>query len=341
MPKLKNQRHMADIWCKSVLAQHPTAMQEAALFCTDKEQFGEKWPDWCGLPMAAAMAILTRYTSSRAEAAYLATASNNAVAKLTAALLWSRSKGVYQFDETLAQTLMTQPVDDKLPVESLLHLPEYCCFVEYSCALGDVRYDGFFVWMECDPYTLVPELRILLVSPIHTCSIPIILTDGTIEDSMRALVQSGTLRASQFNLPFVPDMTEQRDINFLGGIVNMVLYLVSDNKDIPTETIKRSRDHYGNPKNIRTWAVGYRIGRAIRTYQQAATATEQRQRVSGSASPRPHIRRAHYHHFWTGPRNDAAKRKLVVRWLPPISVNWDEREDLPAVLHFVHPHAKG
>mgnify|MGYP006913052036 CR=1 FL=1 len=32
MPKLKNQRHMADIWCKSVLAQHPTAMQEAALF---------------------------------------------------------------------------------------------------------------------------------------------------------------------------------------------------------------------------------------------------------------------------------------------------------------------
>lgn len=50
-------------------------------------------------------------------------------------------------------------------------------------------------------------------------------------------------------------------------------------------------------------------------------------------SPRPHVRRAHWHHFGTDPRD--GERKLVVKWLPPIPVNYDPGDDLPTVIQFV------
>ncbi|EMO24671.1 hypothetical protein LEP1GSC170_1243 [Leptospira interrogans serovar Bataviae str. HAI135] len=34
----------------------------------------------------------------------------------------------------------------------------------------------------------------------------------------------------------------------------------------------------------------------------------------------PHIRRAHWHHFWAGSNEE---RKLILRWLPPIPVNFE------------------
>lgn len=45
------------------------------------------------------------------------------------------------------------------------------------------------------------------------------------------------------------------------------------------------------------------------------------------------MRRAHYHHFWTGPHD--GKRKLIVRWLPPIPVNRKDDTELPTVIHLV------
>ena len=60
---------------------------------------------------------------------------------------------------------------------------------------------------------------------------------------------------------------------------------------------------------------------------------EQQHRTGESFSPRPHMRRAHYHHFWTGPHD--GERKLIVRWLPPIPVNWKDDTELPTVIHLV------
>ena len=47
--------------------------------------------------------------------------------------------------------------------------------------------------------------------------------------------------------------------------------------------------------------------------------------------PRAHIRRAHWHRFWTGPRD--GERTPRVKWLPPIPVNVDDLDAMPAVVH--------
>ena len=108
-----------------------------------------------------------------------------------------------------------------------------------------------------------------------------------------------------------------------------MLYLCSTESDIPNEPIARSKDSYGNPRHIRTWDVGIRIGRALRRYKTAVAEHEH----GTHDSPRPHIRRAHWHHFWTGPRE--GKRKLVIKRLSPIPVNFDAADDLPTVVQYV------
>ena len=61
------------------------------------------------------------------------------------------------------------------------------------------------------------------------------------------------------------------------------------------------------------WDLGERIGGALRRSvpDKGAPATPTNR---GHASPRAHLRSAHWHSFWRGPRE--GERARVVRWLP-------------------------
>ncbi len=76
-----------------------------------------------------------------------------------------------------------------------------------------------------------------------------------------------------------------------------------------------------------TWEVAYRLGARLRAAIREVDDVE----PGTHASPRAHIRRAHWHSIWTGPI-DSNQRKIVLKWLPPIPVNVDDDEELPAVI---------
>ena len=49
-------------------------------------------------------------------------------------------------------------------------------------------------------------------------------------------------------------------------------------------------------------------------------AEKNRAETAGSHAPKaPHVRRAHWHHYWTGARV-SAERCLVLKWMPPVFV---------------------
>jgi len=64
------------------------------------------------------------------------------------------------------------------------------------------------------------------------------------------------------------------------------------------------------------WDVAVRLGAAIRAGRARTESEEAAERASGV---RPHIRRAHWHLYWTGPRT--SERVPRLHWLPPIPVN--------------------
>lgn len=123
---------------------------------------------------------------------------------------------------------------------------------------------------------------------------------------------------------------------------SLLLYLVSEKADVPAglghsmESVRigeRKGLRTYAAKQIKKWDVGFRIGAQIRTFQAGEDA--QGEATGTGFSMRPHVRKAHWHSFWTGPRDQLERRRKKVRWLPPIPVNVDGSESLVPTAHKV------
>ena len=123
--------------------------------------------------------------------------------------------------------------------------------------------------------------------------------------------------------------------------MNAVLYLCSENATMEYRSFARgvavseSIDRHGNPKKHRYWDIGVRFGKAFRasgtkpSEPDKPNIRQSEEEPKDRLSPRPHVRRAHWHYFWTGKRG-ADTRKLVLRWVHPVLVGNGE---LPTVVH--------
>ena len=94
-----------------------------------------------------------------------------------------------------------------------------------------------------------------------------------------------------------------------------------DKKDRPTR-------HNGSPLNVKAWEVGFRMGKALGELPKETEHHTGEDRI-GTAK-RPHVRRAHWHHYWVG----KGRTKLTLKWLAPFVVN-GTADDLPATGHEV------
>ena len=119
--------------------------------------------------------------------------------------------------------------------------------------------------------------------------------------------------------------------SIIGVVVLQVInYLGSDGTDIvessatkatykPTTNGTRVRNTY---KEIQKWDCGFHYASAVREYHRA----RERAVTTGTGSPkRPHMRRAHWHHYWVG---TGESRRLIRKWLPSINVNMNFQSEL-------------
>ena len=100
-------------------------------------------------------------------------------------------------------------------------------------------------------------------------------------------------------------------------VANGVAYLCSLNADIAASYIPRKglKPNRAKRRSLAIWHdVGYRVGSELRAYRRYASEHGE----DGGGTVRPHMRRAHWHHYWTGPRN--GERRLVLKWIAPTMV---------------------
>ena len=93
------------------------------------------------------------------------------------------------------------------------------------------------------------------------------------------------------------------------------------------------------PEAPRVWDVGVRISTVIRNYRASEVKrpwVETEGEGHGHASPRPHVRSAHWHTYWTGPREAVfPDKKPVMRWIPPLPIGMNGRRELPTNIRMV------
>jgi hypothetical protein len=171
-----------------------------------------------------------------------------------------------------------------------------------------------FVWFGANPVN--PDEFVFTTSSIHLRgdvdlhkSLDVILTDVPAAAGSAAEV-SKRIRGENWD-----------DLNAtLFPVASMLsLYACSQTPDLQPVVPPEPRGR--NPKTRKApyqlHSLGVRVGSAIRAARRPASSHT----GDGTRTVAPHLRKAHWHRFWVGPRRDPEQRKLVLRWVPPVAVN--------------------
>lgn len=318
-------------------------------FREDRGKTLPNWPDWCWCPLSGAYAIVSGGGNNR-----VSLENHKDIGIIGAFAAWRLTKGIYMFDSDLFKALWDTPLEEKLPFNILYHLPEWCVYIkapENKYTWWDKPLFGWFVHLEYDPNDGRSELRFVFDTAAGLFIHMIHLNHDTLNECCQAALKE-SLRQSNLNSEVIketlPNLNEiQKDIaeeitkkqsNYLAPIISVVLYLCSESADLadpkekklkpenpsPTKTKKGLK--YFPPAQQTVWNVGYRIGAKLR--MGSSSNQESGESDINRSSPRPHIRRAHWHSYWTGPKKD--KQKIIVKWIPPVPVGATE-EIIPTI----------
>lgn len=252
---------------------------------------------------------------------------------------WSRTRGVYVFDADLARAVDDTPLEG-LTDAAFLRLPEWCVFVRVEREVAGFELVGGFV-------TTVPlksglvgvvSVPVTRVPPgyggkgpwLYWSNIFSVRPEQPLTFRERDAITKR--RGNSFHMSVSGQHIAPDDPSSLlaQALLTRAAYLCAEEPDVRCSGEPRARpQRVKNNGPVREWTVGERFGAAYRrAIAQHAAAGH---RGADRSRARPHVRRAHWHTYVTGPRD--GERERVLRWLPPMFVNADAAgADVPTTI---------
>ncbi len=295
---------------------YPDAWSQLDVFRQDKGKDLPNWPDWCFMPLAAWYSIVSAELQvDRVSELYIAD-----VAKLGALGSWRYTQSIYRIDSDLRNAIASTVPSGSLPCDVLYRMPEWCVYIDTpGMKWFDKDLHGFFAHLEWDANTSRSELRLLLDA--DELLIPQILHLGkwTVTEAVDRAVQE-----SKNNAPHLSEILPSDYIEHLSSelfpLVSLLLYVCSngveyggsDRPSIPSAKRTKKGWKLFPAQKPRFWDLGKETGDRLRM------ACNKNGESGLKKGPVPHIRRAHWHGYWTGPRDN--EQKYILKWLPPAVV---------------------
>lgn len=230
---------------------------------------------------------------------------------------WSMCRQVYRFSDELADALASSRMDS-VPASALKRLPYPIVYIDAK--LG--RYRGFVAYIE-EGYE---NMRISFIdNDMRRFPYFVSLKDGyTIEDAQKDFQKESDMSAS---VGIHVENDAEKSAAMVFSAMPFLLYILSDNaedqvvsKPSQVQRIEK-QDMKRNSETVHE--MGARLGRAIgeaRRRQRADAASSGTERKMP-----PHIRAAHFTHYWIGPRKGRTDGKpgdaCIVHWIPPLAIN--------------------
>lgn len=341
---------------KKTTAQFPGVWDTIEQFRRGNGVMGQiSWEAWCYVPMAFSLAVARDAAGVVGDPRHMPIDQMRGVASAAASFSalapWRQSKEVYVMDEGMQELLFDQAGDLSLSADILLRLPYPCFYIQFSPAVdyaGDL-YHGVFVFLNDDFFDGRRQLYLLYLQQDGETSmlVPVPLEAKTISESMDIVERDAVRKISEGQDAMAQELRAEsahtaQQFDLLRRTMQLILYICAQNAEItpsPEQASRTKRSSTGvivdRYAEIRKWDVGIRVGNAVRNYRRQQETTPVDDPVRTHASPRPHMRRGHWHHFWTGPKNKPAERKLILQWVAPTFVTASSKNDTPVVLHRV------
>lgn len=262
--------------------------------------------------------------------------------------LWMQHRVIYQLDTSLTEALGQQSIrmedSEKLPCELLTTLPYQCISVEakpFEVKFTDkdknynMQFSGRFyltyaeeTLMGCNALMGVWETLDGTLVEYYT---PIV-KDGTIKDTIAALRDSLAEGIPERDIFEDEARTELMPLLFA---MQVVLYLQAQNADIQSVPIRKNKKKPNKKASTKSRVkpprivyVGYKVGKILRSYDEDTKSISAR---TGTPK-RPHSRRGHWHHFWTGAKDKSEERKLILKWVAPTMVHGEQPNETTTVV---------
>ena len=242
---------------------------------------------------------------------------------------WRPTQDILRFDDDFYNMLTKTPVTGKLPVEIIRRIPAWALYFETrNLVVEGGSYDGFFAGLDQsnDREQLILRLHFVAMEKMRILSFILPLGDWSVEEAVSRTNEQQRSAMKRLNMEMTGEYTRVADQG-LHAALNLLLYVCSYGLDEDRAYEFGSGIRYPQPVRIKrgNWRLfpppkpvihklGNEIGEEARKYNKRTCAP----RPHGS--PRPHIRRAHWHGYWRGPLNDQNSRKFSLKWLPPFMV---------------------
>lgn len=254
---------------------------------------------------------------------------------------WQLYKQIYKFSDELVEVLQKDTDDKVLPIRAISdNLPFPAFFIDNIIkGPGGIEYRGAFVSLELSRENR-PELGLFFLentpeSDYKYCLIPLYYDDKTLEDIYKE-------RDKEFDIrPDLPELMRREVSELVRLTMPLIVYICSQDAEVERIKINATAAKPANKKKsqqkkktVNKNLVGYRLGNQIKHAKKIYLSNKSNSTGTGTSKV-PHIRRGHYHSYWTGSRSEPEKRKLIIKYLPPIYVNKDISEELVPTVHKV------
>jgi len=327
------------------------ALRDVKMTRALRDAIGE-WPDWCLVPLAPSFYLFS--------AAYKTDSNPNAIDHfkiMTALFAWEHTRTVWHFDDELARALDETTSLDVVPSKLMYRLPGWAV----ATPIGEEHIA--IVWLDHNPsLDRGPSLQICVLSrdedELLYAPITIPLRYRTLGEGLRALstdvgsferyAQEQPESAEKLQTLAASLNTDLEDLinetcavehRLATQTVARLCYLLAEEPDV-SERVP-PEPHRGRARRqarlgvqqpvqpVRELDVGFRVGAALRAARavDSHTFATDDEPVGHRRSPVPHLRRAHWHLYWTGSRQ--GPRTPVLRWIPPVVVAVSSIEDVP------------
>lgn len=253
---------------------------------------------------------------------------------------WNKYKPIYRFDPELAKELVSNSKElltSSMPTLLLDNLPFPAVWIELDNGQFPdfkkihsemLRVQGILVYK-----ILYSSKKILCLEYVDSSLLSFLVRleyDG--HKTLKEAIVERPLDADEEDDPKLDELMD----DYIAQALSLVLYLCANNADVRES--KKSKNRISGAGSVTEWDVGVRYGNAIRAY-----AAKEGKSYKGSHSrKRPHWRKGHFQHYWTGPRSKPEERKLILNWIEPVLVNEEltNIDKLPAVIHKVENDRK-
>lgn len=295
--------------------QYPKLWQHVDKIRAEKAK--EHWPEHVFLPLNQCHDLIHTLSSGKAD--------KGVTHNLFTLGAWRVTQDIVKFDPDFFTALTSTENGKSLKIhkEILCRLPAWCLYFQLpDHAIPQYGVKAFYaLW---DYHAGQDRFMIYFLKTNH------VLHSVTI-----SCAEDGTI-----DLDFDKVQSELKDV--IRPALNLVLYVCAyglpnkpGNKsgNIARPQAKKVKEGWRlfPPPKVQEHFLGNDFGEAIRK-ARTQTSSMPQSGTGTHASPRPHIRRAHWHGYWFGTlREKAGKesvpRRFELRWIPPLTVALKEDDE--------------